>query len=603
MCAENTGAATLREIDYATGCVMDDAKEFNGVPGLATGHGSPHAASWQTPDGLERAPEDSDAFATAWVAPAATVTTSSDGDLWPSSWADNGSLYSACGDGLGFSEDPWSDLVVNRIDGTPEEGLSGTRLASGREVAPVWTDPERHNSKPTGIVAVDGNHDGRDELYLAVQDLRSGGGPDTFNVAPAAGIVSSFDYGRTWHQGNRPMFTDEFTTIIFLDFGRSNSGSTVLRKLDPSAEADPAQFVYAYGLDHNWRTSYSGVVPDPTDLYLARAPIEKIEDRAAWQFYAGMAGRPQDGPRWSCDLGERSAVLTDTRRRGLQQPVPMAPDPVPGTRIAQGGVVYNPGLRRFLCTSWTEHTFEFYESPTPWGPWRHFLTRDFGPYPWTGPRSPHAHHGGYATTIPSKFISPDGRRMWVQSNWFVGSGAYTGSSYGMSMRPMQLTPMPIDNSAITAAGTANLARLPGATPIARASRCGRLEVLNDDRSDRAEDSWNGLHKDDDHWGYTWPEPVRCSRLAYTSGPHDNAGGWFTRTPQVQVRRGSTWETLPVVAATPTYPADFSATGNKSYTFTFAPVVTTGIRLFGPPGGWSRYTAISELAVYDDGENQ
>ena len=576
---------------------MVSQEEFGGVPGL--GHRNSAAT------GHRAGPPASDAFAVATVHPATTVTTASDGDLWPSTWADDGALYTACGDGLGFSTDPadFSEIVVNRIDGTPETGLTGTRLAAGRDVAPIWTDPQRYNSKPTGMIAVDGNGDGRDELYLAVQDLRCGTGPDTFNIAPAAGIVTSTDYGRTWTAPPEPMFTDRLTTLMFLDLGRSNSAAVALRELQPDGEGDPARYAYAYGLDHNWRTSYSGAVPDPTDLYLARVPVDRIADRTAWQFFAGAAAGagPWGRPQWSRELDERVPVLTDTRRTGEQERTPMAPPPVLGTLLGQGGVVYVPGLRRFLYTSWTEHTFQLYEAPTPWGPWRHFLSHDFGPYPWTGPRSADAHHGGYGTSVPSKFISDDGRHLWLQSNWFVRSESYTGSSYGFSLRPLHLEPMPpADSPAQVQAPGTNLATLPGAAPIARAVRTGHLEVLADGRTDRGVDSWNGQRKETDHWGYTWPRPVRCTRVQYTTGPHDAGSGWFTDIPAVQVRRGAVWHDLPEVTVTPAYPADRTATGYRTYTFTFAPVTTTGIRLHGRPGGWERYTSISELAVYDDG---
>lgn len=591
-----------------------DPEQFGGVPGLA----QPPAAEMidgvrsrvdtRSPAGSEQAPPESDFFAVAALGPAATVRTASDGDLWPSTWADDDGLYTACGDGLGFQPElaQWSDIVVNRIDGTPEQGLTGERLAAGREVAHVWTDPELYNCKPTGMIAVDGNDDGRDELYLAVQDLRCGSGPDTFNIAPAAGIVRSADYGRTWSGPAEPMFAERFTTVMFADLGRSNSQAQVLRDLLPEAATDPAEYVYAYGLDQNWRTSYSGAVPDPTDLYLARVHRSRICDRAAWEFCAGTdaaEGYPAGVPRWSTELADARPVLTDTRRVGTAAPAPMAPRPVPGTLLAQGGVVYNAGLRRFLYTSWTEHTFQFYEAPTPWGPWRRFLDHDFGPFPWTGPRSADAYHGGYATTVPSKFISADGRGLWVQSNWFVTAATSTGSTYHFSLRPLRLEPMPPPGApAVRPPPGANLARLPGAAPIARAARTGHLDVLGDERTDRAEDSWNGQDKAEDYWGYTWPEPVQCTRIVFTSGPHDYGSGWFDRTPQVQVRAGDgSWRDLDGVTVTPPYPQDWTATGGASFTFTFDPVRSTGIRLSGPPGGWGCYTSISELAVYDDGE--
>jgi hypothetical protein len=91
--------------------------------------------------------------------------------------------------------------------------------------------------------------------------------------------------------------------------------------------------------------------------------------------------------------------------------------------LSQGGVVYNAPLRRYLYTSWTEFTHEFYEAPNPWGPWKLFLHKDFGPYPWWGDGSAIGlKNGGYATTLPSKFISADGRRMWMQVIRYVGRG-------------------------------------------------------------------------------------------------------------------------------------------------------------------------------------
>src|SRR5699024_12404005 len=133
--------------------------------------------------------------------------------------------------GLGFCTCHWSYFVVSRIHATLQGGLFATRFAAGRDVAPIWSDPHSLNSKPTGMIAVDGNQDGRDELYLAVQDLRSGGGPDTFNIAPAAGIVSSEDYGRTWRNRDGPTFTGAFTQVLVRALGPSNSSSGDIRTL------------------------------------------------------------------------------------------------------------------------------------------------------------------------------------------------------------------------------------------------------------------------------------------------------------------------------------------------------------------------------------
>jgi hypothetical protein len=103
--------------------------------------------------------------------------------------------------------------------------------------------------------------------------------------------------------------------------------------------------------------------------------------------------------------------------------------------ISQGGVTYLPRLDRYIYTSWTELTFEFYEAPTPWGPWTLFLSEDFGPYPWTQER-----FGGYGTTIPSKFVSDDNLTMWVQSNVCPCAPAAM-SSYWFGLRELELDPL------------------------------------------------------------------------------------------------------------------------------------------------------------------
>src|SRR5918997_2662373 len=75
-------------------------------------------------------------FATADVPYRATVNTASDGDLWASCWANEGALYSANGDGRGFSAKAkdFADIVGNRISGTPQTGISGARLTGAAKV-------------------------------------------------------------------------------------------------------------------------------------------------------------------------------------------------------------------------------------------------------------------------------------------------------------------------------------------------------------------------------------------------------------------------------------------------------------------------------------
>jgi len=186
----------------------------------------------------------------------------------------------------------------------------------------------------------------------------------------------------------------EFTTVMFLDYGQDGAWAV-------------DSYLYVYGLDYNW--AFTDTTTPPQGLYLARVPgADSLLDRSAWEYFAGTDSG--GSPTWTGNFGLRLPVLVDCTRR-------YATASFPGyTVISQGSIVYDAPRQRYLYTSWTSYTFEFYESPTPWGPWRKFLYRDFGPAPWTD-----ANNGGYATSIPSKFIRADGGAMWLQSNtWSSG---------------------------------------------------------------------------------------------------------------------------------------------------------------------------------------
>jgi hypothetical protein len=533
-------------------------------------------------------PEPSTFFATAFVEYYGSLQTSSNGDLWPNCWADDGAVYAANGDGTGFDlAAAEADTVVSRIDGTPATGITGERLSAGAQLGPIWGNASRYNRKPTGMTCVDG------VLYLAMQDLRYG--TYAFDESPVASISRSDDHGATWTPTSSPMFPDSrFSTLFFLDFGQDYG--LAARALGPSDGA----YVYAYGLDWNWRQSYTCVVADPDRLYLGRVPRASVQDRGAWEFFAGLAGGL---PAWTPDIAGKVPVLEDTRRLypNLRPGGVGGPDNL--SVISQGGVVYNAPLRRYLYTSWSEYTFEFYEAPTPWGPWRLFLHHDAGCYPWFGLPSggradPGPKNGGYGTTIPSKFISSDGLTMWVQSNWWVDNDAGT-DDYGFCLRRLQVSPASASPPRRESAER-NLAAADGVAPLEKSAHYGHWRYYNDGIRAQSEDSWDGQNKDLDWWGYTWPRSYALGRVVYTTGNMFSDGGWFSRFDgglRVQVRRDFTWTDVTGLEISPDYPYDKTAGPNHTYTLTFAPVTGDGIRIIGAPGGQSYFTSIGELEVY------
>lgn len=516
-------------------------------------------------------PEQSTFFAVADVEERSTMNTDSDGDLWPSAWANDDAIYSANGDGKGFDLGAeWQDIVVNRILGDPSSAITGARLAAADQVGQVWNDPDLYNRKPTGMVAVG------DDLYLAVQDLRKNPPEMAFNDVPSATILKSVDHGATWTwDTSAPMFDDyNFTTIFFLDYGKGGADNTF------------DEYVYAYGLDYNWRDSFSNTVTDPTRLYLARVPKDGIQNHATWEFYTGDL---QGNAQWSSEMRERRPVLQDDRRVYSKVVEGVAPNDM--TVISQGSVVYNKPLNRYMYTSWTEYTFEFYEAPTPWGPWRLFLSKDFGAYPWY-----QSIQGGYGTVILPKFTSDDGRTMWLNSNTFMGGI----SNYNFSLRQLHVVPW-VATTPSNERGAANLA-LPensqDVTPVSRARfRFGRGDQMNDGDLEQTIDMRNGEIRDEDWWGYNWSQAYNMNELVYTTGDRDlKDGGWFTDL-RVQVRQEFEWIDVTGLTITPEYPFDNTVGEQATYTLTFDDTWGDGVRLIGIPGGASTYTSFAELEVY------
>lgn len=248
----------------------------------------------------------------ASVADAPTAIGVSDGDLWPNCCGADDALHSANGDGSGF-DSVMSDIVMNRITGSPASGdLDGEGVAAGDDLGQVWSG-EGFTRKPTGMLCVDG------VIYLAVQDLAH-----DFNEAPATTVARSDDVGRTWTwDTERPMFDEGvFTTVWFAGYGMD-------------AERCPeVGFVYAYGLARNWRDTFSDIVEDPFELFLARVPVVSVQDVSTWEYSSGLSDATE--PTWTVDIAQRRPVPSDERRtHGMSV-------------LSQGGVTYLPKHDRYL---------------------------------------------------------------------------------------------------------------------------------------------------------------------------------------------------------------------------------------------------------------
>lgn len=260
-------------------------------------------------------------------------------DIWPITWAADDHLYTAWGDGGGFGGSNVAGRVsfgVAVLRGGRED-YRGFNIAGGVD-AP---NPPPFTGKSEGILAL-GN-----TLYLWRDGDASS--PGYFKFVE---LWRSDDFGASWRptgvrysrlEGDFPAGDEGFFAPAFCQFGRGYEGAR-----------DNCVYIYAPdSIDpSHWNVRLPG------RINLIRVPRERIEDRAAYEFFSGLdaAGAPQ----WTTSTASRQPVWRDDRN---------------GThRIA---VSYNPVLKRYLLTTIAidrSGWMSIYDAPEPWGPWTHVHT-------------------------------------------------------------------------------------------------------------------------------------------------------------------------------------------------------------------------------------
>jgi hypothetical protein len=290
-------------------------------------------------------------------APVETIRRAAKGsDNWPLTWADDDVLYGAYGDGNGF--EPFTSeklsLGLARIEGGSDD-FRGTNLRAPSLEA---RGDGSKGKKASGLLCVKG------VLYLWARN------------AGNSQLAWSADHGRAWTWADWK-FTNSFGCPTFVNYGR-----------DYASNRDG----YAYVLSPDSDSAYS--VADR--FVLARAPVDQIRERAAYEFFAGQTAN--GSPTWITNIGARRGVLE--RPGACYRP----------------GVTYNAALKRFLLVHARPNErsrdtsgkidvrfqggFSVYEAPQPWGPWSVIFDTnnwDVGP--------------GDSQSFPSKWMHADGRTM------------------------------------------------------------------------------------------------------------------------------------------------------------------------------------------------
>jgi len=298
----------------------------------------------------------------------------SNGDTWEAAWADDGDLYVTSDDTTGFDNKVHSNLAYHRLSGDAVS-LKGETVNGMQEYGGFCElGPDHCCWKACGNTCVDGT------LYAWVSRHDYGqrsGDPTKRQTASNASLIKSTDHGRTWvrtakENYDRPMFPGRrFGAPFFIQYDQDYGGG-----------ADGSdRFVYA--------VSNNGFWDNGDDMILGRVPRGRIGNLNAgdWQSFKGGDGGGEAA--WTLKLAEAAPIIRN-----------------PG-KCSMTGAQYLAPLKRYLLVQWyypcgggkngnnRETVWDFYFSPTPWGPWKAEAS-------WKN-----SQHGYYNPCVVGKFVRND----------------------------------------------------------------------------------------------------------------------------------------------------------------------------------------------------
>jgi hypothetical protein len=295
-------------------------------------------------------------------------------DLWPVTWGPDDHLYLSWGDGGGFGgtdSDGRVSMGFARIEGGPEH-FQGFNVNGGKNPEHPASFPKK--GKTGGLLFDEG-------ILYANINLQDGEWPDVNHV-----LEWSTNQGASWTKSDWlfPKAVGDFQPARFLNFGKDGAG----------VPASLTGYIYLYGIKQKAQRAGSN------SMYLARVPREKICERGAFQFFSGLDARGQT--MWNQEFTLARPIFSDANG------------------MAPGGMVYDPGLGRYLLTCF--HTgpgqLGVFEARQPWGPWSTIAYYEN----WGGMGTAGE---GLTCEFPQKWMSEDGLTLWGIFSVY-GEGAKQG---------------------------------------------------------------------------------------------------------------------------------------------------------------------------------
>jgi hypothetical protein len=342
----------------------------------------------------------------AWTSPQYLPPKNQWGDILPTIWADDGNQYTMMDDG--GTDTPakayWKQSVA-QITGNPP-AIRFHHVGNPTHPAPATRVQIHANhalwSGPLGPYYSDGLVEA-DHVFFAPQQLDWDWNADD-PFTGLAGIAYSTDRGQTWESGGHP-FPAPIGNLSWVIRGRGG--------------VYPDGWVYAIDTEREFNAS---------DLIMGRSrpDIADMTNPASWQWVSGWAkAKGQTWPQWSSSVAAAAPIARWN------------------SHVTYPQMAYDSPLHQYLLTfTWSYAAappamwrngseLVILTAPHPWGPFR-FVARQV----WFGPSN------GYSPGVPVKWISRDGRDVWLK--WaanFDGCAKHLRcwGGYGFNYRRLHLT--------------------------------------------------------------------------------------------------------------------------------------------------------------------
>jgi len=129
-------------------------------------------------------------------------------------------------------------------------------------------------------------------------------------------------------------------------------------------------------------------------------------------------------------------------------------------------------------------------------------------------------------------------------------------------------------------------------------RDGDRPPVGNTNSARQYDTFHAGAQGNEDWiGYTFNTPRQLRTLVFQEGMNFFNGGWFNSL-KVQLLVNGVWIDAAGLSVSPNY-QESNSTNYQTYILTWQPVLATGVRLYGQPGGSAGFISVAELRVHAD----